>query len=123
MKRLVLVLSMAAIAAIALAAGLAQAKPMAYPTSTSVEVKKTTLAGKISSSKASCLKGRTVHGEWHAPGAHLITEAASSDSSGKWVLQFEVAPGSKGELTISVAPKQAGGVTCKGFSTAQVVAK
>ncbi len=123
MKRLVLVITVAAVASVALAAGLAQAKPKAYTAKTTVEVKKTTLAGTISSSKAACRKGRTVHGIWLAPGAHLITEAASSDSAGKWEIQFEVAPGSKGQLTISVAPKKAGGISCKGFSAAQIVAK
>jgi hypothetical protein len=124
MKRLALILSiLACLGTVGVAA--VPAKPAkSYPTTTTLEVKKTTLAGKISSSKTTCLKNRTVHGVWIAPGAHLITEAATSNSSGKWVIQFEVAPGSKGQLTITVAPKSlGGGLTCKGFAKAEVVAK
>jgi hypothetical protein len=110
---------------IALGVTTASAKPAkTYPTTSTLEVKKTTLAGKISSPKAACLKDRKVHGVWRAPGAHLVTEPATSSGSGKWVIQFEVAPGSKGDLSITIAPKSlGGGATCKGFEMDEVVAK
>lgn len=122
MKRLVLVVAVSAIACIAVFAALVQAKPKAYPTTTTLEVKKTTLAGKISSPKAACLKGRRVHGFFRGPGAQLETEFVTTDSSGKWTIDFEVAPGTKGELTISVSPKKAGGISCKGGATSEIVA-
>lgn len=124
MKRLALTLSIiACLGALGVAAAMAKTAK-SYPTTSSLEVKKTTLAGKIGSPKAACLKNRKVQGAWHAPGAHLLTETATSSASGKWVIQFEVAPGSKGQLSISVAPKSlGGGVTCKGFEKTEVVAK
>jgi hypothetical protein len=96
MKRLALVLSIVACLG-ALAAAAATAKPaQSYPTTSTLEVKAKTIAGKIGSPKAGCRKNRVVHGVWMAPGAHLITEPATSDGSGKWVIDFEIAPGSKG---------------------------
>jgi hypothetical protein len=124
MKRLALILSVTACLG-ALGVTAALAKPAkTYPTTSTLEVKTKTLAGKISSPKAACLKNRKVEGAWHAPGAHLLTEPVTSNGSGKWVIQFEVSPGSKGELSITVSPKSlGGGVTCKGFETSEVVVK
>ena len=87
-------------------------------------MKATTIAGQISSTKAACRSNRKVQGSWVAPGAHLLTEATTSSSSGKWEIEFEVAAGSKGRLGIEVAPKSlGGGVTCKGFEVSKVVVR
>lgn len=95
-----------------------------YKTTSTLEVKTKTIAGKLSSSKGACLKNRTVMGGWSAPGAHLTTELAKSDASGKWVIQFEVAPGSKGTLSVVVKPKRLNASTlCKGTETEMAVAK
>ncbi|HVW46186.1 MAG TPA: hypothetical protein VHA76_03970, partial [Solirubrobacterales bacterium] len=117
MKRLALTLAIVAcLGTIGVGAGLA-ATAKAYPTTSTVEVKSKTIEGKISSPKAACLKNRKVVGTWRGPGVHATTEPATSNGSGKWVIQFEVAPGDKGTLTISVSPKSlGGGVTCKGFA-------
>jgi hypothetical protein len=124
MKRLVLFFAVAV--CLGVLAPLAFAKPAnVYKTTSTLEVKKKTLAGKLSSSKGACLKNRVVIGAWLAPGGvHLITEPATSDAGGKWVIQFEVAPGSKGELRLEVKAKRLnGGILCKGFGTETVVAK
>jgi hypothetical protein len=123
MKRLVLFFAVAV--CLGVLAPLAVAKPAnVYKTTSTLEVKKKTLAGKLSSSKSACLKNRVVIGAWLAPGVHLITEPAKSDAGGKWVIQFEVAPGSKGELRLEVKAKRLnGGILCKGFETETVVAK
>jgi hypothetical protein len=117
MKRLALVF--AAAVCLGSLAPLAFAKPAnVYKTSSTLEVKKKTLAGKLSSSKGACLKNRVVIGVWQAPHAHLSTEPAKSDGSGKWVIQFEVAPGSKGLLSIQGKAKRLNGsILCKGFET------
>jgi hypothetical protein len=124
MKRLTLVLSILACLG-ALVAAVAVAKPAkSYPTTSTLEVKAKTIAGKVDSPKAACRKNRVVHGVWLAPGAHLITEPASSDGSGTWEIDFEIVAGSKGRLSIDVAPKSlGGGVTCKGYEFAEVVVK
>jgi hypothetical protein len=123
MKRLALVFAVAV--CLGALAPLAFAKSAnVYKTTSTLEVKTKTLAGKLSSSKGACLKNRVVIGAWLAPGAHLITEPAKSDASGKWVIQFEVAPGSKGELRLEVKAKHLNGsILCKGFATETVVAK
>jgi hypothetical protein len=123
MKSLGLALSV--VAAIALMAGLAEAKaPTTYSGTSTVEVKATTIAGKISSSKAACRSNRKVQGSWVAPGQHLLTEAVTTNSAGKWVIDFEVSAGSKGRLGIDIAPKSlGGGATCKGIEVSKVVAK
>lgn len=124
MKRLVQIVSIGS-ACLMLLAAAALAKPAStYTTSSTLEVKKATIEGKISSPKAACLANRQVKGAWLAPGAHLLTEAAISTGSGKWVIDFEVTAGSKGRLSISIAPKSlGGGASCKGFEKAEVVAK
>jgi hypothetical protein len=124
MKRLALVFAVAV--CVGALAPLAFAKSAnVYKTTSTLEVKTKTLAGKLSSSKGACLKDRVVIGAWLAPGGtHLITEPAKSDASGKWVIQFEVAPGSKGELRLEVKAKRLNGsILCKGFATEMVVAK
>ncbi len=123
MKRLALVL-MAAVC-LGVLAPLAFAKPAnVYKTTSTLEVKTKTIAGKLSSSKGACLKNRVVIGGWTAPGAQLLTEPAKSDASGKWVIQFEVAPGSKGRLSVRVKAKRLdAGTLCKATETEMVVAK
>jgi hypothetical protein len=123
MKRLVLVLTVAI--CIGAVAPLAFAKPAnVYKTTSTLEVKEKTIAGKLSSSKGACFKNRRVIGEWSAPGTELFTEPANSDASGRWVIQFEVAPGSKGRLSINGKPKRlSDSILCKGFETEIAVAK
>src|ERR1700760_2044395 len=121
MKRLVLGLAVGLSLALA-CAGLAAAKAgKTYPTTSTIEMKTKTVVGKISSPKSACLKGRKVQGSWSAPGAHALTEPATSDGSGKWTIDFEIAPGSKGRFGIDVAPKKVGGFTCKGFEAEQEI--
>ncbi len=121
MKRLVL--SSSVVLALVLAcAGVAAAKAgKSYTATSTIEATAKTVVGKITSSKAACLKGRKVQGSWFAPGAHALTEQATSDGSGKWTIDFEVAPGSKGRFGIAVAPKKVGGFTCKGFEAEQEI--
>ena len=123
MKRLVLVFTV--VACIGAIAPLAFAKSAnVYKTTSTLEVKEKTMAGKLSSSKGACLKNRVVIGTWLAPGAHLITEPAKSDGSGKWVIQFEVAPGSKGVLSIKVSAKRLNAsALCRAAETQDEVVK
>jgi hypothetical protein len=122
MKRLALVFAVAV--CLGALAPLAFAKSAnVYKTTSTLEVKTKTIAGKLSSAKGACLKNRFVIGTWLAPGVHLITEPTKSDSSGKWVIQFEVAPGSKGQLSVQVRPERLNGSTlCKGSETEKAVA-
>jgi hypothetical protein len=121
MKRLALVFTVAA--CLGALAPLAFAKSAnVYKTTTTVEVKTKTLAGKLSSSKSACLKNRVVIGAWKAPGEHDITEPAKSDAGGRWVIDFVVAPGAKGLLSIQVRPERLNNSTlCKGSETSMVV--
>jgi hypothetical protein len=116
MKRFAL--SLVAAACLTAVLPIAADSATAYKTTTTLEVKKATIAGKLTSSKAACLKNRTVIAAYMAPGVHAITEPTKSDSGGRWVIKFEIAPGSKGRLSAEVKPLSlAGGTVCKGAET------